>query len=167
MTNSSYYFNITFSIICTKLYLQKINIFLPKLSTSNPRANRSTYTCSPATHHNEKIINNFRNRQSKFSRDKPCEDSPHGKSPPGKRGWRRRLSSMSPVDRLAPEGLYGLRHGPEGFLTGFRAAVSNAIVEITRTTVTTTATTMKAVPSSHGAPVSAVIASIMATWTAR
>lgn len=75
---------------------------------------------------------------------------------------------MSPVNRLAPKGLYGLRHGPEGFLTGLRAAVPNAIVEITRTTITTAATTtMKAVPSSHGAPVSAVIATIMATWTAK
>lgn len=74
---------------------------------------------------------------------------------------------MSPVDRLAPEGLYGLRHGPEGFLTGLRT-VPNAIVEITRTTITTAATTtMKAVPSSHGAPISAVIATIMATWTAK
>lgn len=77
---------------------------------------------------------------------------------------------MSPVDRLAPEGLYSLWHGPEGLLTGFRA-VPNAIVEITRTTIITTAAaaaaTVKAVPSPHGAPVSAVIAAIMATWTAK
>lgn len=73
---------------------------------------------------------------------------------------------MSPVDRLAPEGLYSLRHGPEGLLTGFRA-VPNAIVEITRTTITAAAAAVKAVPSPHGAPVSAVIAAIMATWTAK
>ncbi|EFN89318.1 hypothetical protein EAI_07636 [Harpegnathos saltator] len=124
-------------------------------------------------------------------------DSPHGEPPPGERGWRRRLSSRSPVDGLAPEGLDRFRHGPEGFLTGFRdhAAVPNAIVEITgattstttTTTITTTTTattststststntntttaaaTVEAVPPPHGAPVSAVIAAIMATWTAK
>lgn len=80
---------------------------------------------------------------------------------------------MSPIDGLTPEGLHRLRHGPEGLLTGFRdyAAVPNAIVEITCATATataaTTTTTMEAVPSSHRAPVSAVIAAIMATWTAK
>lgn len=78
---------------------------------------------------------------------------------------------MSPVDGLAPEGLHCLRHGPEGLLTSFRDyAVSNAIVEIARATATATATastTMEAVPSPHRAPVSAVIAAIMATWTAK
>lgn len=78
---------------------------------------------------------------------------------------------MSPIDGLTPEGLHRLRHGPEGLLTGFRdyAAVPNAIVEITRATATATtaATTVEAVPSSHRAPVSAVIAAIMATWTAK
>jgi len=79
---------------------------------------------------------------------------------------------MGPVDGLTPEGLHCLRHSPEGLLTGLRdyAAVSNAIVEITHATATATATattTMEAVPSSHWAPVSAVIAAIMATWTAK
>lgn len=83
---------------------------------------------------------------------------------------------MSPVDGLASKGLHRPRHGPEGLLTGFRdyAAVPNAIVEIARATGTATAaattattTTMEAVPSPHWAPVSAVIAAIMATRTAK
>ena len=78
---------------------------------------------------------------------------------------------MSPVDGLTPEGLHCLRHSPEGLLTGLRdyAAVSNAIVETTHATATATATAsaVEAVPSPHRAPVSAVIAAIMATWTAK
>ncbi|KYQ55670.1 hypothetical protein ALC60_05421, partial [Trachymyrmex zeteki] len=95
-------------------------------------------------------------------------DSPHGKPSSGKCGWWWWLSSMSPVDGLTPEGLHRLRHSPERLLTGLRdyAAVPNAIVEIAHATATA-ATTMEAVPSPHWAPVSAVIAAIMATWTAK
>jgi len=77
---------------------------------------------------------------------------------------------MSPIDRFTPEGLHRLRHGPEGLLTSFRdyATVPNAIVEIARATATAaTTTTVEAVPSSHWASVSAVIAAIMATRTAK
>lgn len=79
---------------------------------------------------------------------------------------------MSPIDGLTSKGLHRPRHGPEGLLTGFRdyAAVPNAIVEIARATATaaaTTATTVEAVPSPHWAPVSAVIAAIMATRTTK
>jgi len=93
-------------------------------------------------------------------------DSPHGESPSGERGGRRRLGTVGPVDGLASEGLHRPGHGPEGLLAslGEHAAVSDSIVE-----VTAAAAAMETVPSSHGAPGDATMmtAAILATWTAK
>jgi len=89
-------------------------------------------------------------------------DSPHGESPPGERGGRRRLGTVSPVDGFASEGLHRPGHGPEGLLAGLRehATVPDSIVE-----VAATAAAMETVPSSHWT--SAGDAAVLATRTTK
>lgn len=69
---------------------------------------------------------------------------------------------MAPVNRLAPQGLDGLGHGPERLLgslgdhTGGQIAISDRVVEIARASADAS-TAVEAVPSSDRAPISNVV----------
>lgn len=69
---------------------------------------------------------------------------------------------MAPVNRLAPQGLDGLGHGPERLLgslgdhTGGQIAISDRVVEIARASADAS-TAVEAVPSSDRAPISNMV----------
>lgn len=75
---------------------------------------------------------------------------------------------MAPVNRLAPQGLDSLGHGPERLLgslgdhTGGQIAISDGVVEITRASADAS-TSVEAVPSSDRTPVSNMVLSASGT----
>lgn len=78
---------------------------------------------------------------------------------------------MAPIDGLAPEGLHGLRHGPERLLgslgdhTRGQIAISDGVVEITRASADA-ATAVEAVPSSDRTSISNMVSASGAAGTA-
>lgn len=89
-------------------------------------------------------------------------NSPHGEPSSGEGRGRRRLGSMAPVNRLAPQGLDSLGHGPERLLgslgdhTGGQIAISDGVVEIARASADAS-TAVEAVPSSDRTPISNMV----------
>lgn len=78
---------------------------------------------------------------------------------------------MAPVDRLAPQSLDSLRHGPERLLrrladhTRGQIAISNGVVEITRAAADASAA-VEAVPSSDRTSISNMVSASGAAGTA-